>query len=169
MKKIISEKLARILKNKKQLQEKLKIKISNRGKEIFIDGAAEDEYVAEKVLDALNFGFPFSAALQIKEQDLIFEIIHIKDYTKRHDLETIRARIIGTKGKTLKTLSELSESFLELNQNHVGIIASPENIQNIQNAIISIIQGSKQTNVYKFLETHKPEKITDLGLKVKEK
>ena len=67
MKKIICDKLVRITKNKKRLQEKLNVKITNRGKEVYLDGKAEDEYVAEKVIDALNFGFPFTTALLIKE------------------------------------------------------------------------------------------------------
>jgi len=37
--------------------------------------------------------------LLIKDEDFVFEIINIKDHTKRKDLERIRARIIGTKGK----------------------------------------------------------------------
>ena len=109
MKTILSEKLPRILKNKKRLEEKLNVKITNRGKEVSIRGKPSDEYIAEKVIDALNFGFPFSVAILIKEEDFIFEIINIKDYTKRHDLETVRARIIGKKGKTLKTLCGLTK------------------------------------------------------------
>ena len=169
MKKLISEKLPRILKNKKQLQKKLRVKITNRGKEVYIDGEADKEYIAEKVIDALNFGFPFSAAIEIAEQEMIFEILTIKDYTKRHDIHRIKARIIGTKGKTLKTLTDLSDSHIELKDNTVGIITSSENLKSIQTAIISIIQGAKQGNVYKGLEKNRPEEITDLGLKIKEK
>ena len=68
MKIILSEKLPRILKNKKRLEKKLNIKISNRGKEVQINGNPGDEYIAEKVIDALNFGFPFSTAISIKEE-----------------------------------------------------------------------------------------------------
>jgi len=165
MKTILSEKLPRIIKNKKNLQDILKVKITNRGKEITIDGKPEDEFIAEKVIDALNFGFPFSHAIAIKKQDYMLEIINIKDYTKRHDLKTIRARIIGTKGKTLQTISNLTQCHLEMQENNIEIIGPPENIQNAQEAIISIIQGAKQTHVYKNLEKRRPKPIDDLGLK----
>ena len=165
MLKILSEKLPRILKNKKQLQEKLGVKITNRGKEVFIDGTAEDEYTAEKVIEALNFGFPFSAALDIKLEDFILETLNIKDYTRRNDLHRVRARIIGKEGRALKTLSNLSESHIEIKDNNIGIIASAENLKNIQNSIILIIQGSKHGNVYKGWEKNKPQEIEDLGLK----
>ena len=167
MKTILSEKSARILKNKKRLEEKLNVKITNRGKEISIKGNPEDEYTAEKVIDALNFGFSFSTAILIKEQDNLFETFSIKDYTKRHDLGRVRARIIGKKGKTLKTLTELTNCYFELKDNEIGIIGDPELIKNAQKAIISIIKGSKQSNVYANLERNQVQEIADLGLKDK--
>ncbi len=165
MKTLIIEKLQRILKNKTHLEKTLKIKISNRGKEITIDGKAEDEYIAEQVIDALNFGFPFSVAIQIKDEDFMFEIINIKDHTKRKDLERIRARIIGKEGKTLQILNKISGCFFELKDNEVGIIGDPEYIKAGQEGLISLIKGSKQSNVYAYLEKHQPKPIEDLGLK----
>ena len=165
MKIIISDKLARILKAKKQLEKELEIKISNRGKEVKIQGSPEKEYIAEKVIDALNFGFELNTALMIKQEDYLFEVLPIKEYTKRHDLERIKARIIGTKGKTINTLRQLTKCGFEIKDNEVAIIGDSEFIQNAQQAIISLIQGSKQANVYSYLEKHKPEPILDLGLK----
>ena len=94
MKIIISDKLPRVIKAKKELEKQLKIKITNRGKEVKILGKPEDEYIAEKVIDAINFGFPISTALLIKKEDYLFEILLIKNYTKRHDLERIKARMV---------------------------------------------------------------------------
>jgi len=165
MKTIYSEKLPRILKNKKKLEKELNVKITNRGKEIYIKGKAEDEYIADQVITALNFGFLFQAAIAIKKQELMFEIINIKDYAKTNNFKRIRARIIGKSGKTLKTLCELTDCFIELNENQLGIIGKPEHMKITQEAIINLIKGSKQTNVYKFLEKHQLEPILDLGLK----
>ena len=165
MKKILSEKLPRILKNKKKLEKELDIQISNRGKEVYIKGSPEKEYRAEKIVDALNFGFPFGAAMSIKKEDAMLEIINIKDHTKRHDLERIRARIIGKEGRTLQTLSKLTKCYFELKNNKVGIIGKPENIEKAQEALISLIKGSKQSNVYKHLEKHQIKPLGDLGLK----
>jgi len=165
MRKILSEKLPRILKNKKRLEQKLNVKITNRGKEVSITGKSTDEYTAEKVIDALNFGFPFSVAILIKEEDLIFEIINIKEHTNRQDFSRVRARIIGRRGKTLKTLCQLTKCYFELKDNNIGIIGYPEFIKNAQEAVISIIRGSKQSNVYKFLEKNQIGSVVDLGLK----
>src|SRR4030042_1345824 len=165
MKKIICEKAGLIIKNKKQLAEALNVEITNRGKEVYINGSSEEEYFAEKVIDAINFGFSISTALLIKREDLIFEILNIKDHTTRKDLERIRGRIIGKEGKALKVLTTLTSCFFELNENQLGIIGSPECIQNAQDACISIIKGSKHSNVYCHLEKNRPKPILDLGLK----
>ncbi|MBI3623481.1 hypothetical protein HY212_05390 [Candidatus Pacearchaeota archaeon] len=167
--KLIIDKLPRITKNREKLQERLDVKITNRGKEVYIDGEAENEYVAEKVIEALDFGFPFSIALLIKDQEFEFEILNIKNYTRKTDFIRIKARIIGANGKTIKTLSELTKCDFEIKDNEVGIIGDPEHMKNAQQGIISLIQGSKQANVYNYLEKHQVQPVIDLGLKESKK
>ena len=166
MKKILSQKFLRIIKNKKKLEKILKIKITNRGKEITIDGAPEDEYTAEKVIEAMDFGFKFSEAISLKEEENnIFEIINIKEHTTKKDLSKVRSRIIGKNGKALSTLENLTGCFIELNENNVGVIGNSENMENTTQAIVSLIKGSKHGNVYSFLERHQLKPVYDLGLR----
>jgi ribosomal RNA assembly protein len=165
MERIIYEKPQRIIRNRRKLEEMLGIKITGKDNKIVIQGTPEDEYVAEKVIDALEFGFPFSVALLIKEEDLMFEIMNIKEYTRRKDLEKVRARIIGKRGKTLRTLLELTKCHFEIKGNQVGIIGEPEYMRNAQDAMISLIRGAKHANVYAFLEKHQVKPVLDLGLK----
>ena len=163
--KIICEKVPRVTKNRTILEKTLGVNITNRGKEVSIDGSSEDEYLAERVILALEFGFPFSVALMIKEEDFVFEIINIKEHTNRKNFEIIRARIIGKGGKTLRTLETLTECFFEIKNNKLGIIGDSEYIKNAQEAVISLIRGAKQGNVYAFLEKHRVKPVFDLGLK----
>ena len=163
--KIICEKVPRVTKNRTILEKTLGVNITNRGKEVSIDGSSEDEYLAERVILALEFGFPFSVALMIKEEDFVFEIINIKEHTNRKNFEIIRARIIGKGGKTLRTLETLTECFFEIKDNKLGIIGDSEYIKNAQEAVISLIRGAKQGNVYAFLEKHRVKPVFDLGLK----
>ena len=165
MKDFICDKIPRIIQNKKILEKKLNIKIVNSGKQITIQGEPEDEYIAEKVIEAIELGFPLSVALGIKEQDYEIEILNIKNYTKRKDLRSVRARIIGKSGRTLKTLGNLTSCFFELKDNIVGIIGDAEQISNAREAIISLIRGAKQANVYSYLEKHHAKPIYDFGLK----
>jgi KH domain-containing protein len=165
MKTFFLDELVVLKKFKRKLQKELEVKILIVGNEVSIDGEADDEFFAEKIIVALSFGFPMEAALSIKREEFLFEILNIKDYTKKKDYKTIRARIIGSGGKTLRTLATLTECFFEIKENTVGIIGSPESIETAQTAITSIIQGSKQANVYSYLEKHKVQPVLDLGLK----
>jgi ribosomal RNA assembly protein len=169
MKTIISEKFLRVIKNKKRLEKILKVEISNRGKEITIDGDPTDEHVALQVLDALSFGFPFATAISIKEEDKVLEIINIKEHTNRKDFSSVRARIIGRGGKVLKTLSNLTDCDLELRDNQVGIIGDATLMKHAKEALISLIRGAKHGNVYTFLEKTPLTSDEDLGLKEKPK
>jgi KH domain-containing protein len=165
MKTILYDEPQKIIKFNRKLEKALDVKVMVKINEISIDGSPENEFLAEKVIDALNFGFPLDIALLIKKEDYLLETISIKKYTHRKDLETIRARIIGREGGTLRTLHDLTECYFEIKNNEVGIIGLPEYIENAQKAVISLIQGSKQANVYSFLEKHHIEPIVDLGLK----
>jgi len=164
---LIIERYPRILKNKKKLEKLLNVKISNEKENITLEGTPEDEYIAEKVIQALDFGFPFQTALMIRQNDYMFEVLNIKDYTQRKDLERIRARIIGKAGKSLSTLTHLTQCHFELKDNFVGIIGAPENIKNGQEGIYALIRGSKHGNVYSYLEKHQVQSPDDLGLKEK--
>lgn len=163
--KLIVEKLARITKNRKKLEAVLDVKIENRGTEIYIEGLPENEYTAEKVILALDFGFPYSVAIEVKTEDLAFQSLNIKDYTNQKNLPRVRGRIIGAGGKTLKTISTLSNCYMELKDNKIGIIGEYESLKYAEEALILLIKGTKTGNVYAYLEKHHPEELIDLGLK----
>ena len=165
MKKILSGKVIRILKSKKLLEETLNLRITNRGKEVYIDGTGEDEYIGEKVIDAINFGFPISNALLIKKENLSFETLNIKDYALTKNIERVKGRIIGKGGRALKTLSNLTNCYFEIKENEIGIIGEAENLENATEAIISLCKGAKHGNVYSRLERNRPKEVYDLGLK----
>lgn len=165
MRRIILERVGNIVKNKEKLEQVLHVKISNRGREFFLEGEPLEEYEAETVLEALNSGFKLEVALSIKERELAFEKLSIKDFTKRKDIRAVKARIIGTKGKTLNTLTQLTDCFFAIHDNELGIIGHPESMKLASEAVKILIQGSKQSNVYAYLEKHQAEPVIDFGLK----
>jgi ribosomal RNA assembly protein len=168
MKPIICSRIDKILKNKKKLEDALNVKIFCKNNEIEIEGEPENEFIAEKVIDALDFGFPFAKAMSIKD-DKNLEIINIKDFTKKQNLERVRARLIGKKGKSFSTLNQLTKCEFAIKDNKIGIIGEPESIENAIESIASIARGTKHSHVYAFLEKHPVEPIFDFGLKKKKK
>ena len=169
MKKLICEKIIRIIKNKGNLEKELNITLEINGKEVTISGKPEDEYTAEKVIEALDFGFPLSAALDIKKEDFLFEKLNIKKCTSQKNFERVRGRIIGKKGKALKTISSLGDCHIELSGNKIGIIGNCEDVKPVEEACKLLIKGSKHANAYAYLEKHHAEPVFDLGLKEKKR
>lgn len=158
---IYVEDLAKILKNKLKLERELKVKIKNNGKLFFIEGHPEDEYLTVKIFEAIDLGFSVEKALLLKDENKILHILNIKEITKRHDLERIRARVIGTHGKTIGNLTNLSNCFIAIKENKVGIIGDSEQINDTILALTSLIHGSKQGNVYARLEKEAKKRRQD--------
>ncbi|MEN9625759.1 MAG: hypothetical protein RL557_87 [archaeon] len=158
MQEIYVDNLAEVLKNKRRIERELRIRLSNRGKNVFIDGNSEDEFLTLEVMKAMNVGFSADTSLLLKEEDVILQIINIKDITKRKDFERIRGRIIGTQGRTLRTLSNLTNCRFAMKDNLVGIIGDSEEIKDAMDGVTLLIQGSKQGNVYGKLERQRKAK-----------
>ncbi len=152
MQEIYSENIKKILQNKSRLEKELKVKITTKGNILFVEGKAEDEYLAIEVIEAINLGFTIQQVLLLCDEECILEKLNIKDLTKRRDLDRIRGRIIGTKGKTKEIIQNLSDCFISLHDNIVGIIGRAEDIEKAMIALTSIIKGQKQGKVYGFLE-----------------
>jgi len=158
MQEIYTEFIQKVLQNKNRLEQELEVKLTNQGKNLFIDGEPDKEFIAIQIIKAINSGFSIAKALLLKKEDVILQIINIKDITKRKDLERIRARIIGAEGKTLKTLNNLTCCEFAIQDNCIGIIGDTEDIKEAIQAIISLIQGSKQANVYAHAEKEMKKK-----------
>ena len=152
MKEIYIKSIRKLRQNKEEIESKLKVKITIKGTNVFIKGHPPDEYFAERVILALDFPFLPEDAFLLMKEDYLFEVISIKANTKRTDFEVIKGRIIGIKRKTLKVLETLTNSIFAVKGNNVAIIAPANEMQKAHQAIISLIHGSKQGNVYAHLE-----------------
>jgi ribosomal RNA assembly protein len=158
MQEIYVENIRKVLENKNKLEKALGVKITNIGKNLFVDGPAEKEFVALEVIESIELGFSVHKALLLTEEENILQIINIKDVTKKKNLKEIKARIIGTNGKTLKVLNELTDCQISVSDSKVGLIGDAEYIEEGVNAVKSLILGSKQGNVYTRLEREKKKK-----------
>ena len=143
----------KVLQNKAELEDKLGVEISVKGTQVEITGKEEiDEYFASRVLEAMDYRFLIDDALFLKDEKYDFVVLRIKDHTSRDDLKVVRGRIIGLKGKTLKVISDLTGCELAVRDNEVAIIGPVERMHEAEEAIIALIKGSKQGNVYAHLE-----------------
>ena len=141
-----------IKKAKEEIEKNLNVTITLVGKKALIEGASLNEYEAWNILDAISFGFSAKKALQLKESELSFKKINIKDFTRRKNMYDVRARIIGKEGKVKRTIEDLSDCEMIIKDNMIGIIGYAESIDIVITALTNLIRGSKVSNVYNFLE-----------------
>jgi len=133
-------------------------------------GSELNEYLVEKVLRAVDFGFGVEDALLLISEDFVLEFVGVKSHTHRKNLKDVRARLIGTGGKARKTIENLTGSVLVIQGNRVGLIVDSEHLDVTVQAIESLIQGAKHGNVFARLEKQNVARrrfdSEDLGLKV---
>ncbi|MEK6928250.1 MAG: KH domain-containing protein [Nanoarchaeota archaeon] len=157
--------------NLKLLKEKLNLEIKLEGHKVTFEGEAVDELAAEKVFNAIEFGFTVHQSLQLIDPDILFVKIKMKSATRRKDMKDVRGRIIGREGKTKRTIESISDCEVVINGNEVGIIGLVDNIEAATTGIKNIAKGSKQANVYNYMERMNAEKKKftkdDLGIKDK--
>jgi KH domain-containing protein len=166
MRTLILSSAKRILRSRKEFEKKLRVKLHIRKERVEIEGSEMDEYLAVSVLDATELGFDMETAFLLLEPDYVLEKVEMRNITRRKNLGEVRARAIGTHGRTKELIEELSDCYISIHDNTVGIIGLPDNIRICIQAVTKLIQGSKQSSVYSYLEKsrgilHPP----DLGLK----
>lgn len=155
MRTIYTENKRKILQNRAVIEKKLGVEINFEKNNMIISGEELNEYIFLRVFEAIELGFTIAEALLLVDENYVFEKINIKDISRRKNLAEVRARVIGTFGRTLKTMCELSKCEVVLHDNIVGVIGKAEDIEFALTAMKSLIRGSKQANVYSYLEKSK--------------
>lgn len=163
------EKIADVKSHLAELERKLNVKIVVKGKQVVIDSPdGMAEYEAETIFDAIQFGFSVERALLLTDPEILFRKVPIKDFTRRKDMEEVRGRLIGSQGRTRNTIEQTADCEIMISDTAVGIIGRAEAIEKATIAVQNLIKGSKQSNVYRFLErmnTEKKKQKGDLGIK----
>jgi len=152
MKTIYINNIREVMANLPKLQKKLKVGLELEGKQVTIQGKEENIYDAEKVLEAVEAGFDVETSLLLIDPEYLFEVMYLKDMTRRKNLAEVRARLIGTQGKTKKLIEKLSDCAVKLKENTVYVLGTSEEIRGARTAIEKLIRGSAQGKVYGFLE-----------------
>lgn len=157
---IYSENTRKIMRDKKLIEQTLDVKLTSKEKIIFIEGNAESEFLCMQVIEAINLGFKINIALLLKDEEIVFKQINIKSISKRNNMSQIRARIIGVHGRVLETFESLTDCFIAVHNNSVGIIGNVDNMETAVYALQNLISGSKHASVYAYLEKKLAESKT---------
>lgn len=111
-----------------------------------------NEYLCEKMIEALSLGFNIEDVLKLKDEEIIFKNIILKNLVKAARINPIKGRIIGTGGKTKRVIEDLTNTSIVIEEHGVGILGYAENVEIASAAVDMIIHGAPHGIVYKYLE-----------------
>lgn len=150
------------------------------GCRVFVDSESgevsiEDDKAFEPILvlktrdavRAIGRGFSPEHAMRLYQDDTYLDIIDLTEYVGKatKDLERVRARIIGTHGKTRRFIEESCGVEMSILGKTASIIGDSDEVAKAREAVEMLLNGASHGTVYKFLERKRKElRLHDMGL-----
>lgn len=148
----------------------VKIQIDSEEGDVHIDSThAKDPAMGiavVSVVTAIGRGFAPEKAKLLLQDNYYLEVFDIRDYVgKRKDnVIRMRARVIGTDGKTRQIIEELTGVFVSIYGNTVALIGDDLQLDIAKRAVEMILSGSEHAAVYHFLEGQRAHlKVEEMG------
>jgi len=122
----------------------------------------EDPLVKMKIKDvikAIGRGFNPDKAMFLLEDGVYFDLLDIRNYVGKSSkaVKRMRGRVIGKNGRTRELIEELSESYVSIYGNTIGIIGRLTEHKIARKAVEMILNGSTHSAVYNYLESMRVE------------
>ena len=119
-----------------------------------------DPFRAANVVEAVARGFSPPRALKLLEEDMVLEIIDLKDYAGKSEnsLERIKGRIIGLRGKSRRVIEELTKCYVSVYGKTVAIIGEPTEARLAKDAVENLASGSQHKSVYNMLQRERTKR-----------
>jgi ribosomal RNA assembly protein len=111
------------------------------------------------IVNAIAVGFSPERAFRLFHEDIYFASFDIRDYVGKdpNHIRRIRARIIGSEGKTRRIIEDLSGADISIHRNSVGVIGDLLELDVAKTAVDMVLNGSEHSSVYRFLENKRRE------------
>ena len=146
-----------------------KVLVDSESGEVTIDeSAAKDKFLAVKMRDlvtAIGRGFSEERAFRLLDDDSYFVVLDIKDHARTPArIAQVRARVIGTRGKTRRIIEDLTGADMSVYGHTVSLIADDVQLPIAQEAVEMLLKGSEHATVYRFLERKRGQlRIAEMG------
>lgn len=110
--------------------------------------------VVPNIIKAIGRGFSPEHAFELLDGDTVLEIIDMRDWVgkKPNHVARVRARLIGTNGKTRRIMEDLTGTHISVFGNTVGVIGGSVQASITIRAIEMLLEGAEHATVYRFLE-----------------
>lgn len=156
---------------KRRLEEatSTSITVDSPSGEVTIDERrAQDPVLALKARDvvvAIARGFSEERAFRLLGDDAYLEVLDVKDFAhSKNRVAQIKARLIGSRGKTRRVIEELTGVDVSVWGHTVSLIGDPFEMAIAREAVIMLLRGSEHATVYRFLERKRADiKAWEMG------
>jgi len=146
---------------KKELEDEAKAKIdidSKEGDVIILGSDPILLYALREVITAIARGFSPELARLIFKQDYALEIISLMDYSReKNHLLRLKGRVIGTEGKSRKTIEELTDCFISVYGKTICLIGPIDRVGVAKRAVLQLLDGAMHSSTFSMLERQRRE------------
>jgi ribosomal RNA assembly protein len=145
------------------------IAVDSASGEVTIDETGSADPVlalkARDIVQAMARGFSEDRAFRLLDDEAYLEILDIKDFVhSKNRITQVRARLIGTRGKTRRLIEELTGVDVSVFGHTVSLIGGPFEMAIARDAVIMLLRGSEHKTVYRFLERKRADiKVYNMG------
>ena len=114
-------------------------------------------FKALEIISAIARGFSPERAFKLLSEDVVFQLIDMRDCVglSQNSVNRLKGRIIGERGKSRRTIEELSGSYISVYGHTVGFIGIFEANKVAVEAIIMLSRGSSHKSVYAMLQNYR--------------
>jgi len=114
---------------------------------------------ARDIIIAIARGFSPERALRLREEDFILYVIDLRELVgrSRSNLNRVKGRVIGRRGKIRGVIEELTETDVSVYGHTISIIGGVSRVMAAREAIIMLVSGVEYKNVYQFLQRFRSE------------
>lgn len=139
----------------------VRLEVNSETGEVSIDETGLEDPVmglkARDVVKAIARGFSPEHAFALFKDDYYFYLFDINDYVgkKKKHVMRVKARIIGTHGKTRGIIEEMTGSLISVYGDTIGVIGDLDGLEAAKKAIDMLLTGSEHATVYRYLESER--------------
>ena len=114
-------------------------------------------FKALEIISAIARGFSPEKAFKLLHEDIVFQLLDMRDYVgnSQSSISRVKGRIIGERGKSRRTIEELSGADVSIYGHTVGFIGIFDAIKVAVEAITLLSKGSSHRTVYAMLQNYR--------------
>lgn len=123
------------------------------GNEVAISGDAYSEFNAKNVIQAFGRGFEMEKAYKLLNEDYFSKYVSFKDFFGNEEqIRRIKARVIGSSGKTKLYMEELSGADISIYGNTIGMIGRAGELKIASAGLQVLLEGGNHKKAYNIME-----------------